>query len=134
MIHPALVPGQSAALYRVRTYAAGMPLLSFWARGIAAALSRAAWLAPRYECVEVHGDGGYVVASWRNGVPDSADPLAAWPDHMVRDARATWPAATDAQVLSVLIAAESHQADGAPWMWALSNAVRDIQLESKGGR
>jgi hypothetical protein len=68
MLHPALEVGQSATLYRVRTYAAGLPFLSFWARGISAALSRAAWLAPRYECVEVHGDGGFVVASWREGV------------------------------------------------------------------
>ena len=134
MTLPAILPPGTATLYRVRTYASGLPLLSFWARGIGAALTRAEFLAPRYEVVEVHGPGAVVVAAWRKGVPDSADPLAAWPDHMVRDARATWPAATDAQVLSVLIAAESHQADGAPWMWALSNAVRDIQLEAKGGR
>ena len=134
MTTPYPIRPPTATLYRVRTYASGLPLLSFWARGIGAALTRAEFLAPRYEVVEVHGPGAVVVAAWRKGVPDSADPLAAWPDHMVRDARATWPAATDAQVLSVLIAAESHQADGAPWMWALSNAVRDIQLEAKGGR
>jgi len=132
MLHPALVPGQSAALYRVRTYAAGMPLLSFWARGIAAALSRAAWLAPRYECVEVHGDGGYVVASWRNGVPDSADPLAAWPDHMVRDARAAWPEATDEQLRSVLILAEHYGSQGGRWLFDVAVAAATVRAEQRG--
>lgn len=76
MLHPALAPGQVATLYRVRTYASGLPLLSFWARGIAAALSRAAYLAPRHEVVEVHGDGAVIVASWRNGEVVSTLPRA----------------------------------------------------------
>jgi hypothetical protein len=81
MLHPALDAGQVSTLYRVRTYAAGIPLLSFWARGIGAALSRAAWLAPRHEVVEVHAAGG-IVASWHGGEWD--DPLPPAPICEVR--------------------------------------------------
>ena len=103
MTTPYPIRPPTATLYRVRTYASDLPLLTLWARGIGAALTRARFLAPRHEVVEVHGPGAVDVASWRDGVLDSGDPLASWPEYMMRDARATWPEATDEQLRSVLI-------------------------------
>lgn len=129
MTTPYPIRPPTATLYRVRTYASGLPLLTLWARGIGAALTRARFLAPRHEVVEVHGPGAVDVASWRDGVLDSGDPLASWPEYMVRDARAAWPEATDEQLRSVLILAEHYGSKGGRWLFDVAVAVNTVRGE-----
>lgn len=54
-------------LHRVSAFHAGVRILSFLADGIEMAVRRAAFLAPRYEVVEISVERGEVVAAWRDG-------------------------------------------------------------------
>ena len=58
--------------------------------------------------------------------------LAAWPEYMVRDARAAWPEATDEQLRSVLLLAEHYHAKGGRWTFDVAVAAATVRAEQRG--
>ena len=58
--------------------------------------------------------------------------LAAWPEYMVRDARALWPSATDAQLDAVLVLAEHYHAKGGRWTFDVAVAAATVRAEQRG--
>lgn len=59
--------------------------------------------------------------------------LHTWPEYMVRDARAAWPEATDAQLDAVLILAEHYQSSGGRWLFDVAVAAATVRAEQRGG-
>lgn len=57
--------------------------------------------------------------------------LAAWPEYMVRDARALWPSATDAQLDAVLVLAEHYGSKGGRWLFDVAVAVATVRSQQR---
>lgn len=55
--------------------------------------------------------------------------LDCWPSWQVRDARAAWPEATDAQLDAVLLLAEHYAAKGGRWVFCVAVAVNTVRGE-----
>lgn len=57
--------------------------------------------------------------------------LACWPSWQVRDARALWPSATDAQLDAVLVLAEHYHGKGGRWTFDVAVAVATVRSQQR---
>ncbi len=66
LVAPSVAPSpvKRATLYRVSVFHGGVRLMVWLVNGIGGAMTRAQFLAPKYEVVEIGADEGFVVAQW----------------------------------------------------------------------